>query len=78
MVDIYTSTLCNRYRVFYILTEMHKRLKKLYPNSSEEYIQKAVEHIKESEVLTGHSHKLEEITDEEIKMYYEQIINGIL
>ena len=77
MVDIYTSTLCNRYRVFYILTEMHKRLKKLYPKASEEYIQKAVEHIKESEVLTGHSHKLEEITDEEIKMYYEQI-NGIL
>ena len=57
---------------------MYKRLKKLYPKASEEYIQKAVEHIKESEVLTGHSHKLEEITDEEIKMYYEQIINGIL
>ena len=57
---------------------MHKRLKKLYPNSSEEYIQKAVEHIKESEVLMGHSHKLEEITDEEIKMYYEQIVHGIL
>ena len=58
--------------------KMRKRLKELYPNSSEEYIQKAVEHIKESEVLMGHSHKLAEITDEEIKMYYEQIVHGIL
>ena len=33
---------------------------------------------KENEVMLGHGHKLEEITDEEIKMYYEQIINGIL
>ena len=57
---------------------MYKRLKKLYPKANEEYIQKVVEHIKESEVMLGHGHKLEEITDEEIKMYYEQIINGIL
>ena len=33
---------------------------------------------KENEVMLGHGHKLEEITDKEIKMYYEQIINGIL
>ena len=55
---------------------MQDRLKKLYPKVSEEYIKKAVDHINESELLIAHSHKLEEITDEELKMYYEQIIFG--
>ncbi len=53
---------------------IYKRLKKLYPNTSEEYIEKAVKYIKESELLISHSNKLKEITDEELKMYYEEII----
>ncbi len=56
---------------------MQDRLKKLYPKVSEEYIKKAADHINESELLIAHSHKLEEITDEELKMYYEQIIFGL-
>ena len=54
-----------------------ERLRKLYPKATEEYIQKAADHINESELLIAHSHKLEEITDEELKMYYEQIIFGL-
>lgn len=54
-----------------------ERLRKLYPKVTEEYIKKAVDHINESELLIAHSHKLEEITDEELKMYYEQIIFGL-
>lgn len=52
---------------------MYKRLKKLYPRVSEEFIEKVIKHIEESEVLISHSHKLENITDEELTMYYEQI-----
>ena len=53
---------------------MYKKLKRLYPKTSEEYILRAVKHIKESELLISHSNKLKEITDEELKMYYEEII----
>ena len=56
---------------------MYKKLKKLYPKASEEYLKKAVKHIEESELLISHSHKLDDITDEELKMYYEQIIYGM-
>ena len=56
---------------------MYKRLKKLYPKASKDYIEKAVKHIEESELLISHSHKFDDITDEELKMYYEQIIYGM-
>ena len=53
---------------------MYKRLKRLYPNTSEVYIWDAVNHIKNSEVLRGNPEKAELMTDEELKMYYEEII----
>ncbi len=56
---------------------MRGRLKKLYPQVTEEYIQKAVDYINESELLQAHSDKLEKITDEELKEYYEKIIFGL-
>ena len=56
---------------------MYKRLKELYPKVTEEYIKKAVDHINESELLQAHSDKLEKITDEELKEYYEKIIFGL-
>ena len=53
---------------------MYERLRKLYPRVSEVYIMDAVNHIKNSEVLTGNPEKAELMTDEELKMYYEEII----
>ena len=53
---------------------MYERLRRLYPNTSEVYILDAVNHIKNSEVLKGNAEKAELMTDEELKMYYEQII----
>ena len=59
---------------------MYKRLKKLYPNSNEGDIQKALQHIEDSEALISISYDLREheLTDEEIRMYYNQAVNGIL
>ena len=56
---------------------MRGRLKKLYQQVTEEYIQKEVDYINESELLQAHSDKLEKITDEELKEYYEKIIFGL-
>ena len=53
---------------------MYERLKRLYPNTSEVHIWDAVNHIKNSEVLKGNPKKAELMTDEELKMYYEEII----
>ena len=53
---------------------MRGRLRRLYPNTSEVYIMDAVNHIKNSEVLKGNPEKAELMTDEELKMYYEEII----
>ena len=53
---------------------MYERLRRLYPNTSEVYILDAVNHIKNSEVLKGNAEKAELMTDEELKMYYEEII----
>ena len=53
---------------------MYERLRRLYPNTSEVYILDAVNHIKNSEVLKGNLKKAELMTDEELKMYYEEII----
>jgi hypothetical protein len=50
------------------------RLRRLYPRVSEVYILDAVNHIKNSEVLKGNLKKAELMTDEELKMYYEEII----
>ena len=53
---------------------MRGRLRRLYPRVSEVYIMDAVNHIKNSEVLKGNPEKAELMTDEELKMYYEEII----
>ncbi|MCP1226319.1 hypothetical protein, partial [Sebaldella sp. S0638] len=49
-------------------------LKRLYPNVRDKFIEKAVNHMKNSEVLKGNPEKAELMTDEELKMYYEEII----
>ena len=53
---------------------MYERLRRLYPNARDEFIENAVNHIKNSEVLKGNPEKAELMTDEELKMYYEEII----
>ncbi len=53
---------------------MRGRLRRLYPRVSEVYIIDAVNHIKNSEVLKGNPEKAELMSDEELKMYYEEII----
>ncbi len=53
---------------------MRGRLRRLYPRVSEVYIMDAVNHIKNREVLKGNPEKAELMTDEELKMYYEEII----
>ena len=53
---------------------MRGRLRRLYPRVSEVYILDAVNHIKNSEVLKGNLKKAELMTDEELKIYYEEII----
>ena len=53
---------------------MYERLRRLYPNARDEFIENAVNHIKNSEVLKGNPEKVEAMTDEELKIYYEQII----
>ena len=53
---------------------MRGRLRRLYSRVSEVYILDAVNHIKNSEVLKGNLKKAELMTDEELKMYYEEII----
>ena len=54
--------------------KLRGRLRRLYPRVSEVYILDAVNHIKNSEVLKGNPDKAELMTDEELKMYYEEII----
>ena len=54
--------------------KLRGRLRRLYPRVSEVYILDAVNHIKNSEVLKGNLKKAELMTDEELKMYYEEII----
>ena len=53
---------------------MRGRLRRLYPRVSEVYILDAVNHIKNSEVLKGNLKKAELMTDEELTLYYEEII----
>ena len=53
---------------------MYERLRRLYSNVRDGFIEKAVNHIKNSEVLTGNPEKAEAMTDEELKTYYEEII----
>ena len=54
---------------------MRGRLRRLYPRVSEVYILDALNHIKNSEVLTGNPDKAEAMTDEELKTYYEEMDN---
>ena len=53
---------------------MYERLRRLYSNVRDGFIEKAVNHIKNREVLKGNPEKAELMTDEELKMYYEEII----